>query len=192
MEVTSPAVTLNARDVRFGDQLGLQHLSIECSEFRLSVPIGSGPSSAQAVVEALINEAELNRLIGGRQEAGLRDLAISLMTGKLRITGRYEVMGPIAVPFALIAVPEIVGGVSVRLDIRDLSVVGAALPGFSAQMIGERINARLGEVLNVARLGVPVRLTGLRLEPGRLAVTAEVAFELRPAPSATPAIADTP
>ncbi len=192
MEIISPSVTLNARDVRFGDQVTVQHLSVECSELRLGLPFGAAPSLLRARLQITINEKELNRQLVGRQEQGLRDLALSLMTDKVRITGRYELMGPLAVPFAVVAVPEIVGGIAIRLDIRDVSIIGAALPGFSAQMVGERINRSLADTLNVERLGVPVRLTELRVEPGRLTAFGEAELEFSRSSGTVPAIAEAP
>lgn len=192
MDIVSPSLNLSARDVRFGDQVVVQHLSVECSEVRIGLPLGKSPSSVRASVQIVISETELNRQLIGRQEQGLRDLALGLMTDKLRITGRYALMGPLAVPFALVAVPEITGGSSIRLNIRDVSIVGAALPGMSAQMIGERINARVTDTLNVEKLGLPVRLTGLRVEPGRLILSGEAALELPGTSGSPPAITDVP
>ncbi|MBM3493011.1 MAG: DUF2993 domain-containing protein [Armatimonadetes bacterium] len=188
MEITCPAVTLGAREVRVGDLLALQHVSVEFTAVRVTLPLGTGPLAAQAILQVVINEAELNRLVAGRDESGLRDLSFGLLTGKVRFAGRYELMGPLAVPFSLVAVPEIVGGTHIRLDMRDFSVVGAALPGFSAQMIGERINGKLAESLSVERLGIPIRLTAITVEPGRLTVTGETTVEIRPWVASGPAI----
>jgi hypothetical protein len=189
MDIVSPSVTVSAREVRIGDAWSVQHVHLDCTDLRVALPLGSGPIAAVATLRVVVNEAEVNRLLAGRAEGGLRDVSLGLMTGKVRIAGRYEVMGPIAVPFTLVALPEIVGGTHLRLDIQDVSVVGATLPGFSAQMIGEKVNARLAETLNVQKLGVPVRLTGIAVEPGRLVVTADASVAITYPASEVPALA---
>lgn len=181
VDITIGNIVLTARDVLCGNELAIQHLKAEAPAAHLTVPLGSGPSSVELTVTLMLTEPEINRVLSAHAEGGLRDPRVALMNGSLRVTGRVEVMGPIAVPFALVGVPEVEGGERVRLQVRDVSVVGAALPGFSAQMVGERINAKLAEVLNVRRLGLPVRLVGVDVETGRLKITAQTSLEWNPA-----------
>lgn len=178
MQITCPSASLTAQELTLGDQIAIQHVTLDCTNLTISVPLGSGVATGEVAARIVINERELNRLIGAADDSGIRDLAVALMTGKLRITGRYEVMKLLAVPFALVAVPEIVGDSHIRLDVQDLSVVGATLPGFSSQIIGERLNAKLSEHLNVERLGIPLRLVGISVEPGRLLVRGEATLAL--------------
>lgn len=180
MNIRTGSVNLNARDVACGDVLNVQHVRVESQSLHLTVPIGTGPWAASLTVELTIEEGEINRLLKNHVEGGLRDLRIALMEDSLRITGRYEIMGPLAAPFTLVAVPRVEAGERVQLDIRDLSLVGAALPGFTAQMIGDRLNARLAEFLNVQRLPVPLRLVSVNTSTGRLNVVAEMEIEWRP------------
>lgn len=180
MDITAKSATLGARDVAFGGELTVEHLKLESPALRLTTPIGSGPCAAEITVSLTLSETDLNRALARHQEAGMRDVQVALMNGHLRVTGKYEVMGPFAVPFALAATPEIEGGARLRLQVRDVSIVGAALPGFSAQVIGERVNAKLREALNVQRLGLPIRLSSITVETGRLTVTAQAAVEWRP------------
>jgi len=180
MEINTATVTLSANDVSCVGELDVQHLTVEAPAARLTLPIGSGPCGAELTVALTVVERELNRILARHAGAGLRDLQVALMSGSMRITGKFEVMGPIAAPFALVAVPEIEGGTHIRLKVKDVSIVGAALPGFSAQMIGERVNARLAETLNVERLGVPLLLSAISVETGRLNLAARASVEWRP------------
>jgi hypothetical protein len=180
MDINTANVTIAARDVLCGDALALQHVKVESQAVRLTVPFGSGPCGAEVTLALTVTEPEVNRVLSRLAESGLRDLQVALMNGTMRITGRYEVVGPIAVPFALVATPEIEGGARIRLRVRDVSIVGAALPGFSTQVIGERVNAKLVETLNVERLGLPFHLASITVETGRLNVTATAAVEWRP------------
>lgn len=183
MDITTGNTVLTIRDVVCGNELTIQHVRVETPAARITVPIGSGPCAAELTVVLTVTERELNRVLANQPDLGVRDAQLALLSGSVRISGRYEIMGPFAIPFTLTAVPQVEGGERIRLDVGDVSVVGAALPGFSAQMIGERLNGRLSEALNVRRLGIPLRLVGVTVETGRLNVTARAEMEWRPGES---------
>jgi len=181
MEIQTGPIALTVRDVICGDMLAIRHIRVESAAARLNVPIGSGPCAAILTMTLIIEEREINRILERQTQAGMKDLRVALMQDSLRITGRYEVMGPIAVPFTLLAVPRVEGGERIQFDVRDISVVGASLPGFSAQMIADKLNARMAETLNVRRTGLPLRLVSVTSQTGRLVVTAEAELEWNPA-----------
>lgn len=186
MEITTGAVALSVRDMRCGDMLTIQHVRVEASQAHLHVPFGTGPCRAELIVTLTVTEQEINRVLSAQGDVGVREPKLSLLNGSLRVTGRYE-FGFLAVPFSLVGVPQVEGGERIRLDVREVSIVGAGLPGFSAQMIGEKVNARLSETLNVRHLGLPVRLRAVRVETGRVNLEADAELEWRPgAPDALP------
>jgi len=180
MRVTTGKVVLDVRDVVCGTEISLQHVHIEAPAVTVTLPFGNGPCGAGVTATLVIAETEINRQLLAQGDIGIRDPNVALMTGSMRVTGRFEIIGRIAVPFALVAVPQVESGTHVRLDVRDVSVVGAMLPGFSAQMIGDRINAKLAELLNVRKLGLPVRLVNVVVETGRMTITAEAEVDWQP------------
>ena len=92
-----------------------------------------------------------------------------------------HLMGPIPVPFALTGVPEVEGGARIRLNVQSVNVLGPIpLPAVAVQGIGSAINKSLAEDFDTTKLPIPVRLTGLVVEPGRLTLTATAAVEVRP------------
>lgn len=180
MEINTGRTKLEVFDIRCGNELTIQHLVIQSDGLRANAPLGSGACAGQLTATITITEGEVNRAVSRHAESGMRELQVALMHDHIRITGRYELMGPFAIPFVLTAIPQIVGGTTVRLEIKDLSVVGATLPGSGAQAIGERINARLASALNIERFGLPIRLTNVLVETGRLRISGAWCLEWRP------------
>jgi hypothetical protein len=180
MRITTGKVALDAREVIYGTEISLQHVHIEAPAVTATLPFGSGPCGASVAITLVIAETEINRQLLAQGDIGIRDPHVALMTGSMRVTGRFEIMGRIAGPFTMVAVPQVESGTHVRLDVRDISVIGATLPGFSAQIISERINAKLAELLNVRKLGLPVRLVSVAVETGRMTITAEAQVDWQP------------
>ncbi len=158
---------------------------VSVEEVRLdasSLCIGAGPDRfAQGEVNAaiVIAEASVNRLLAGRQMNGARDLEIAMLAGKLRISGK-KMLGPIGVPFSVLAAPEIESGVRVRIDPTRISLVGAPLPNLSLGYLGDWLNQQIAEVFDASKLPIPVRLTGLTVEPGRITLTGVTRLDMRP------------
>jgi hypothetical protein len=165
---------VDARDIQFGELLSLD-------EIRL---IGSGLSYDPAgmlrveSVEAtfIVTESGLNLHLEKHTEEPLSDLQVALLNGKMRISGRYRMLIPI--PFTVTAVPEIVGGARIRLDSKQMSLVGAPIPGFGVEMIGEKINSQLVGTFDASKLPIPVRLTKLTVETGRIHLHAATSIEI--------------
>ena len=179
MNITATSVELRSRSIELAGNLTIEQVQLSCPMLRVELPLDTGAVAGEVTLTMSASEAELNKVLAGLSEGGLRDAEIALLSGRVRVSGRYEVMGPLAVPFTLVAVPEIVGGKRLRLEPRDLSVVGATLPGFSAQVIGERINSHLAKVLNVERSGLPLELTSIVVETGRITLTGKADIEWR-------------
>jgi hypothetical protein len=191
MDIVIRAAQLAAQEVAFGGIISLQEVRIAASGLTAR-DVPAGPILISEMNATLvISEVALNRFLAGRVE-GVRDLEVAMLTGRVRVSGRV-VVGPIAIPFALTAVPEIEGGARLRLDPRQMGLVGAPLPGFSAQVIGDRINGNLAEAFDATRLPFAIRLTGLTVETGRIVLTATASVEVRPSEKRVArADADTP
>jgi len=180
MNVTIRAAQLNAQEIEVGDVITLQEVRLtgtgvlfRSSEAGAAIHI----ESVQATM--ILTESSLNRFLAGRNEEPLQDLQVAMLTGKVRISGRYK-LGFVPLPFSLTAVPEIEGGARLRLDPRQMSFV-VPLPGVAAQVLGERINTRLARSFDTTKLPLPgLRLTGLTVEPGRVLLSATASLELRP------------
>lgn len=171
---------LDAHEVRFGDLITLEEVRLTGT----GIGIRTQPESALSVAELngtlVVTESALNRLLAGRALDSLRDLEVAMLNGRVRISGKYTMLLGLGVPFTLTAVPEIEGGARLRLDPRQISVMGPALPGFVAEIIGEHANAALAKAFDSTRLPLPVRLTGLTVETGRLLLTATASLHLHP------------
>jgi hypothetical protein len=181
VEITIQTARLNAQDIQIGDLLTLQELRLTAKGISLRTEPGGTGHIAEIDGTVVLTEVAINKMLSGRAEEGLRDIEVETLTGRLRISGRREVALGLAVPFTLTAVPVIEGGTHLRLDASQISVIAGALPGFVTQAIGEKINARLKKAFDTSHLPLPLRLTSVDVEPGRVLLSATASLELRPA-----------
>jgi hypothetical protein len=84
------------------------------------------------------------------------------------------------------AVPEIEGGRKLQMNMQNVRVVGAVtMPSFLVQIIGNAINERLAKHFDASKLPIPLRMTGVVVEPGRLIVSATLAPRSEEPPALT-------
>jgi len=98
----------------------------------------------------------------------------------LRLSGRYGIAGPIAVPFRLHGCLRVQNGSRLQLEASRLEVVGAAWPGFTTDFVQNRINKRMPDLLAKGTIPVAIRLTDVAHETGRITLHAECDIELEP------------
>jgi len=174
--LTARNARLDARDVQLGDVVSLDEIRLMGN----AISYRSGPDGVIRIesVEAtfVVTESAFNRLLEQKTGEPFSELQAAMLNGKMRISGRYRVLLPI--PFTVTAVPEIEGGARLRLDSKHMSLVGAPLPGFGVEMIGEKINAQLARAFDANNLPIPVRLTKLTVETGRLILNAVTSLEI--------------
>lgn len=178
--VTIKNARLDANEVRLGELITLEEVRLSGAGIVIRSEPETGLSIAELNATLVVTESALNRLLAGRSEDSLRDLEVAMLNGKARISGKYTMLLGLGVPFTFTAVPEIEGGARLRLSPREISVLGPTLPGFMTDIIGERVNAALAKSFDTTRLPLPVRLTGLTVETGRLLLTATASVSLRP------------
>lgn len=172
-DLNARTATLVARDIRLANVLGIDEVKISCDGIQITTgPLGSLKLS-NVTVALTITESALNRFLSGRVEDQLRNLQVRMLNGKVRIEGKYTVF-----PFTFTAVPEIEGGARLRLNPRQMSFVGLPIPGVGTQVIGEKINTRLAGGFDLTRFSVPLRLSSLIIETGRLILAAQGELEL--------------
>ncbi len=171
---------LSAQEVQIGDIVRLEELRLDCQGVEIGARRGGPVRIAEANARLIVSESSLNRFLSLKPDDEVRELQVAILNGKVRITGRYMLLGRIPVPFTLTAVPEIEGGARLRLDPKQMSLIGAPIPGVATQMIGDRVNAYLSRTLDATRLPIALRLTGLTAETGRLILTATASLDLRP------------
>src|SRR5262249_10247829 len=114
-EVAVRGAQITAQEVEIGDLIRLEEvtLNLQGVEFRA----GPGPIRIQeANARLVINEVSLNRMLARKPDDALRTLQAAILNGKIRISGKYSILGLLPVPFAFTAVPEIEGGARLRLD----------------------------------------------------------------------------
>ena len=159
---------LDARDIAVGEVLVIDELRLAGGTIDY---LPGGALRIDALEATLVvTEAAFNKFLSRNTEEPLSEMEVALLNGKMRISGRYRMLLPI--PFTVTAVPEIEGGARLRLDSRHISLIGAPIPGFGVEMIGEKINAQLAQVFDANNLPVPVRLTRLTVETGRIVLEA--------------------
>lgn len=180
MEVTIDTVQFNAQRMQFGDVIAFQELRVTGTGIRVC----TGPEGILRIAEAnatlVLTEADANRFLSAHTVEPVRDLQIAMLSGLIRIHGRYGLPLGISVPFSLTAIPEIEGGCRIRLDPRDFRLVGANLPGIGVQVIGQKINMLLAEHFDTTRLPLNVRLTGVSVEPGRVLLSGIAVIDISP------------
>lgn len=180
MQIRIDWAQLTAREVHLGDLVTLQEVRLEAAGLQARTRDGSGLRVADLSARLVVDEAALNRALRAQPTGRVRDLEVALLSDRVRISGHYAIGGPMALPFSFTAVPEIEGGARIRLEPRQLVLAVVSMPGFSAQIVGEQVNATLAHAFDVTRLPIPCRLTGVTAETGRLVLTATAVLELRP------------
>jgi hypothetical protein len=179
LEICVRIARLDARDIRIGEIIRLDELRLTGNGIAMSAP-GGAVRAASVEGDLVITEADLNRFLEGRSEDPLSGLQVAMLTGKVRLSGRYALFLGMSAPFTFTAVPEIEGGARLRLDPKQMTAVGVPIPGGALQMIAEKINAQLAGAVDTTRLPIPVRLTTIRIETGRLVISATLSIELSP------------
>lgn len=135
----------------------------------------------------ILTEASVNDAISETKVEKIRDLDLKTYNGFVRVSGRHEVLGAMAVPFSITATPEIESGARLRLALKDFSIAGALpMPAFVINMLASRINEQLGRQFDTTRLPVPIRLTGVTVEPGRLTLSVKLEMPPESAPEEEP------
>jgi hypothetical protein len=185
MKLSVGSVQLTALDILAGGIVSVQELRVSGKGISLSLKSG-GPITIQELEATLVvTEASINKVLARNAVDGVRDLEIATLKGKLRISGKYDLFGPVALPFTLTAVPEIVGGTKLRLNALSLEVIGLFnVPNGVKKGIENKINEALSEKFDASKFPVPFRLTNVSVEPGRVLTTATAAVDLRGLPSA--------
>jgi len=174
--LTARNARLDARDVQLGDVISLDEIRLMAN----AISYRSGPDGVIKIevldATLVVTESAFNRFLERNTGDPFSELQAAMLNGKMRISGRYRLLLPI--PFTVTAVPEIEGGARLRLDSKQMSLVGAPLPGFGVEMIGEKINAQLARAFDANNLPIPVRLTKLTVETGRLILNATTSLEI--------------
>lgn len=158
---------------------------LRIEELRLdaeNVEVGAAPDAflrGDVRAALVIAESSVNQLLAGRKLNGARDLQIAMLAGRVRVSGK-RALGPVGIPFAIEAGLEIESGTRIRLDTTRITVVGAPLPNMSLGYLGDWLNQQLAGAFDASKLPIPVRLTGLTLEPGRLTLHGVTRLDLRP------------
>ena len=174
-DLTVRSANVTGRDVRLGNLLTVDEVKVSGEDIQILTGPDGRVHIGGITATITITESALNRFLQGRIEDQLNHLQVRMLNGKVRIEGRYRLF-----PFTFTAVPEIEGGARLRLDPRQMSLVGLPLPGMGAQMIGEKINSRLSTAFDITRFNLPLRLTNLTIETGRMLLSAAGEIEIAP------------
>jgi hypothetical protein len=185
MKLTIGAAEFHAFDIHAADVVAVQELRIAGKGLSLSMERGGPITIRELEATLIVTEASINKVLARNSVDGVRDLEVATLKGKLRISGKYDLLGPVAIPFTLTAIPEVVGGTRIRLNALDLEVIGLfSVPGSVKKSIETKINETLSDKFDASKLPVPFRLTNVSVEPGRVLAMATAAVDLRSLPSA--------
>lgn len=184
MHIKIGSAQISALDVRIAGVPPFMEIRLSGTELIISNSPDGKLWVRSATGSIVITEAAMNSSIAATRVDRIRDLDLKTYNGFVRISGRHELVGAVTIPFTVTATPEIESGMRLRLALKDVNVAGALpMPGFLVQMLAAKINEQLGQTFDSTRLPVPIRLTGVNVEPGRL--TLSVSLEM-PAESAPP------
>jgi hypothetical protein len=180
MKITVRQLEATALDVELADLMTLQEVRLSASGLTFEALPGGQLAVAQADATIVVTEAMVNRLLARYPPEGGRDIEIATLAGRVRISGKWRVNG-LPVPFDLTGAPEIEGGARLRINVQQVRALGAlVLPGFVVQGIGNKLNDAFARAFDVTRLALPVRLTKVKVEPGRILLSGTAAVEVRP------------
>jgi hypothetical protein len=186
MHIKIANAQLNVQNVEITDILTIQEVRLTGATIRFDTEPGGKFAIEEASATLFLTEASLNRVISDSPIDKIKDLDLKTFTGRIAVSGRYLPMGPVAVPFTMSAVPEIEGGRKLQMNMQNVRVVGAVtMPSFLVQIIGNAINERLAKHFDASKLPIPLRMTGVVVEPGRLIVSATLAPRSEEPPALT-------
>jgi len=180
MEIKIRTAQGTAQDIEIGDLITLSELRLAAKDVEITPEPGGPVRIGEATATAVITEATLNRILARHPPEGLRDLEIKTLSGRIGIEGKKLFTG-IPIPFTLLAVPEIEGGARLRLNVQQVHVLGPIpLPHVAVQGIANLLNDTLARNFDATRLPIPIRLTKLTVETGRLLLSGTASVEIRP------------
>lgn len=136
-------------------------------------------------VRAMISEPNMNRMLSANvpRNTPVRALQVAVLTGKVRVTGQYVVLG-IGLPFTAEAIIRTENGVRVIPDWQSIRAAGMPIPGAGVDVIEQHLHRHMA--IDLTRLPVPVWIDEVRCEPGRVTVNARVRLTLPPAQQPEP------
>lgn len=178
VRIAVPKANLRLCDLDIDGMVSIQELLIDATDLEIGTPPDAF-ARAELRATLTISESALNRFLAGLRLDEASQLAVAMLTGALEITGRAT-LGRVAVPFAIRTPIEIVSGARLRIDPTQIRLVGAALPPMFHGYLVKKLNRRIGEMLDTSRLPIPVRLTSVEIQPGRLTLSGVSDVDLRP------------
>lgn len=144
------------------------------------------PGEAHVTIDELnaqitVSEPNLNQFIAANlaKDAIVRNVHVSLLTGKVRITGQFVKL--ISIPFTLEALPRIENGNRVVPEFLGMNASVFSLPATAVDIIEARLVPSL--TLDLSQLPLPVYLNEVRCEPGRLIIVGKARIHLPAAAS---------
>ncbi len=172
MLFTAASIDVCLRSIRIGDVIEIAELRVSAQDVTAPIAKDQGAVNSRDVsVSLTVSEIALNRALQARPTDAVRDMEIALMAGKVRVTGRIGKVRALSLPFAVVAELQ-TNGSCLLVDPSRVNLLGAPLPGFTLNTLGDRINSQLARVFDTSRWPVQVRLTRVAVEPGRLVVEA--------------------
>lgn len=178
---------LHALNVQLLEDLILDEVHLEGGDIRAEMPaVMSAPPHVRAEAvqfRVVMSEPNLNRCLAASQppDALLRGLKVSVLSGKLRVTG--QIVKIISMPITLEAIPRIDNGVRVSLDWQGMKV-GIGLPKAMVDILEEQLN----KTIDLTQLPIPVWVDEIRCEPGRLTAIGRARVDWPPLSATPPAL----
>ena len=169
----------------------LSHVLIEGEDIQ---PVGGGPLIDQLTLnmhgvvfdtkshqlrkmesanfKAVFGQDSLNLYLVGEtaDNPDLTDIRLKFGSGNLvSLMGKRVTLG-VGVPFQITGPLRITGAMRLELDPKHLSIIGIALP----DRLTYFLKSHLEQAIDLSRIDLPIRVTAISAEPGKLILTGDV------------------
>lgn len=175
MEMEIGDATFVANNVKLDTGLEISRLQIDAGGITLETDSKSGITANNAQLHLLITEVALNRCLQNTPMDGIADFEIKLLSDRVEICGKQKLVGKLGIPFKVGGKIEVMDGKTFRINLASAEIGRSiSLPTFVVSTISDRVNESIAANFDICHLPVPVRLSGITVEPGRLKLSAEI------------------
>jgi DUF2993 family protein len=156
-------IEIDGWNVRAGEQLELESLHLELNDLRYHAPPDESLTVGESLLVIHLTEAALNDYL--RRQHPNTPTEVVFHEGTVTLKGMMRLVG-VPTPVETSGRLEIAEGTRVEYHADSVRFAANASPGDGALYIERRLNP----ILDVKRLHLPIQLTGIEVQPGRLVV----------------------
>lgn len=169
-------VAIDGDDVQYPGGMLLDSLHIDLRDVEVDANRGRVRRIGQADLTITISERSLDEYLAGEAPAGesIRKLRIRLLdSNSVTLTGERVTLFNVGVPFRLTGPVRAATATRIQIDPRRLDVVGLPIGGPILRFFNDRIES----AVDLSRMQVPVKLTGVTTSRGQMVLTGSIDAE---------------